>query len=65
MIEKRNLSRKRILKELYFSNTLSCAELCVKIGKSVPITTKLLNDLIEEGNVVEKGCIIPTIGCLE
>ena len=62
MIEKRNLSRQKILKELYFSNPLSCAELCMKIEKSIPITTKLLNDLIEEGNVVEKGYATSTGG---
>lgn len=62
MIEKRNLSRKKILKELYFKNSLSCAELCMKIEKSIPVTTKLLNDLIEEGNVVENGYAISTGG---
>ena len=55
MIEKKNLSKKKILKELYFKNSLSCSELCMKIEKSIPVTTKLLNDLIEEGQVVENG----------
>jgi len=47
--------KKAILKQLYFHNSLSCAELSDNISKSVPLTTRILNELIEEGNVVETG----------
>ena len=47
--------KKAILKQLYFHKSLSCAELSDNISKSVPLTTRILNELIEEGNVVETG----------
>lgn len=60
--EKKNLNKNKILKELYFSNTLSCADLCQKIDKSFPITTKLLTELIDEGIISETGYAISTGG---
>jgi len=47
--------RKNILRNLYFAGSLSCAELSGQINKSLPLTTKILNDLMIEGYVVEKG----------
>ncbi|WP_423148574.1 ROK family protein [Rubrolithibacter danxiaensis] len=47
--------RRKIIKELYFGNTLSCAELSNCINKSLPLTTKILNEQIKEGYVVETG----------
>lgn len=44
-----------IFREFYFSGTLSCADLSERIGKSLPLTMKLLNELIEEGYVNESG----------
>jgi predicted NBD/HSP70 family sugar kinase len=44
-----------IFREFYFSGTLSCADLSERIGKSVPLTMKILNELIEEGYVKESG----------
>ncbi len=44
-----------ILKELYFSAPLSCADLSDKIGKSLPYTIKILDKLIEDGALVESG----------
>lgn len=44
-----------IFKEFYFSGTLSCADLSERIGKSLPFTTKILNELIKEGYVTESG----------
>jgi len=44
-----------ILREFYFSNHLSCADLSDRIGKSLPFTTKILNELIDEGYVTESG----------
>ncbi len=59
---KNSLIRKKILKELYFSKTLSCAELGVKIDKSFPVTIKFIGELIEEGFVIEKGFATSTGG---
>ncbi|WP_205509513.1 ROK family transcriptional regulator [Longitalea arenae] len=62
MTEKNQLYRKKIIKHLYFSNMLSCADLSEKINKSLPVTTKMLGKLIEEGWVVETGFAASTGG---
>lgn len=55
MQEKKLGYRKNILRNLYFAGSLSCAELSGQINKSLPLTTKILSDLMIEGYVVEKG----------
>lgn len=55
MEEKQELFRKKIIKNLYYSNSLSCAELSSKINKSLPVTTKLLSGLIKDQYIVETG----------
>ncbi len=55
MAEKSILYKKRILKQLYFYDTLSCADLSAQINLSLPITTKMVNELIEESHVLETG----------
>jgi predicted NBD/HSP70 family sugar kinase len=62
MTEKNQLYKKKIVKHLYFSNTLSCADLSDKIKKSLPVTTKMLGKLIEEGWVTETGFAASTGG---
>lgn len=47
--------KRKIIRQLYFSNLLSCAELSVKIEKSLSLTTKMLNELIADGTVIETG----------
>lgn len=47
--------KRKIIRQLYFSNLLSCAELSQKIDKSLSLTTKILNELIAEGVVIETG----------
>lgn len=44
-----------IFREFYFSGTLSCADLSERIGKSIPLTMKIVNELIQEGYVTESG----------
>ncbi|HVW14125.1 MAG TPA: ROK family protein [Mucilaginibacter sp.] len=44
-----------IIKRLYFDKALSCAELSVLFDRSIPSIAKALNELIEEGFVVEQG----------
>ncbi len=55
MAGKTQLYRKRIVNHLYFSRMLSCAEVSERIEKSLSLTTKLLNELVEEGYVIETG----------
>src|SRR5688572_11872423 len=55
MTAKRDKYRNIIVQQLYFSHNLSCAELSRLMNKSLPLTTKLLNELLAEGVVVEKG----------
>jgi predicted NBD/HSP70 family sugar kinase len=44
-----------IIRQLYFEKSLSCAELSVVFDRSVPVITKSINELIEEGFVIEMG----------
>ena len=44
-----------IIKHLYFDKGQSCAELSEILDKSLPSTSKAINELIEEGLVVEDG----------
>lgn len=55
MAGKSALYKKKILKQLYFAGLLSCAEVSVRIDKSLSLTTKMLNELIAEGTVEETG----------
>jgi predicted NBD/HSP70 family sugar kinase len=52
---KKHFYKGLIFREFYFSGTLSCADLSERIGKSIPLTMKILNELIEEGYVKESG----------
>lgn len=54
-MEKQSVYRGKIIRELYFSNTASLAELSEKINKSLPLTTRILEELIGEGWVMETG----------
>ncbi len=62
MANKKSLYRKRILKELYFAPSSSCADLYPRINKSFPLVTKLLNELMEEELVIETGYAMSTGG---
>lgn len=55
MSEKKLLYKRKIIRQLYFANTLSLAEISLSIDKSLPLATKILNDLLESGEVLEKG----------
>ena len=61
-MERNILYKRRIVKHLYFSNVLSCADLSDKIHKSIPLTTKMLGKLMEEGMVTETGYAASTGG---
>ena len=42
-------------KHFYFKRILSCADLSILTSKSLPFTTKFLNELIADGSVIETG----------
>jgi predicted NBD/HSP70 family sugar kinase len=54
--------KKRIIKELYFGGLLSCSDLSERIGKSLPLTARMLDVLIEEGLAIERGYAASTGG---
>lgn len=49
------------MKKLYFSKYLSCADLCNQLDKSLPFMAKMLDELMEEGLIVETG-LAPSTG---
>ncbi len=55
MKTKNNKYKRLLIKNLYVKKDLSCAELSMRIGKSLPLTTQLLNSLTDEGYVIETG----------
>jgi predicted NBD/HSP70 family sugar kinase len=61
-MERNILYKRRIVKHLYFGNMLSCSDLSDKIHKSIPLTTKMLGKLMEEGMVTETGYAASTGG---
>ncbi len=54
--------KKKIIKELYGGKTLSCADISGKIQKSFPLTTKLINELLDDSLITETGFAISTGG---
>ncbi|WP_240410054.1 ROK family protein [Flavisolibacter nicotianae] len=54
--------KRKLIKQLYFGGMLSCTDLSVQTDKSLPVTTKALNELIEQGQVVETGYATSTGG---
>src|SRR3954469_8719678 len=62
MSDKNAQYQKRILKQLYFGSELSCLEISLLVSKSIPLTTKMLADLIKKGVVCESGFAASTGG---
>ncbi|WP_266202419.1 ROK family protein [Pontibacter kalidii] len=62
MFDKQVAYKRNIAKHLYFAGELSCADLSTLTGKSVPLTARLLGELVNEGTVVEKGYALSTGG---
>lgn len=61
MSDKKTLYKRGILKQFYFAQSLSCADLCEKMDKSLPLITKLIGELMDEGKVMETG-LAPSTG---
>jgi predicted NBD/HSP70 family sugar kinase len=52
---KNTLLKNMIIKRLYFDKALSCSELSELFGKSIPSIAKAVNELIDEGFVIDQG----------
>ena len=61
-VPKQTAYKRAVIKNLYFSGPLSCADLSLLTEKSLPLTAKIINELIEEGSVKEKGLASSTGG---
>lgn len=55
MTQKNVLYKKKIIKELYFAHLLSCSDISSLTHSSLPLVTKMLNELLEENVIVETG----------
>jgi predicted NBD/HSP70 family sugar kinase len=55
MSEKRYLFKKKLIKSLYFGGTLSSADLSAIVQKNIQITSKAINELVDEGSVLAAG----------
>ncbi len=62
MIDKQTAYKRKLQKHLYFAKELSCNDLSSLTNKSLPFTTKFLNELIANGSVVENGYASSTGG---
>lgn len=54
--------KEKILIHLYYQKELSIAELAKSLSKSTPIVTKAINDLLDQGIIVDKGLAASTGG---
>lgn len=55
MFDKRHLFKKQLIKNLYFGGVLSSADLSTLTEKNLQITSKAINELVEEGAVIAAG----------
>lgn len=52
---KKNYFKTLALREFYFSGKLSSTDLSERIGKSIPSVMKLIDELIDEGTIIDSG----------
>jgi len=62
MSTKTSFYKTEIIKELCFGNVLSAQQLSVLVDRSLPITIKLLTELVNEGMIIESGYALSTGG---
>src|ERR1700712_4768137 len=55
MAEKNTLYKKKIVKELFFAGKLSCSDLSTRMNISLPVATRMLNELIDANYIMETG----------
>jgi predicted NBD/HSP70 family sugar kinase len=51
-----------IIKNIYFNNPISCADLSDRVSKSIPMVTKAISELIDSGHIIENGHAASTGG---
>ena len=54
--------KEQIIKQLYYSDRLSCTDFSRPIHKSIPFTSATVNELIEENVLIEEGLATSTGG---
>jgi glucokinase-like ROK family protein len=54
--------KRKVIKELCFGNILSALEISVRIEKSLPLTTRIINELVEEKILEARGYASSTGG---
>jgi predicted NBD/HSP70 family sugar kinase len=47
--------KNQIIQEMYFSETVTCNDLSEALGRSIPLISKTVYELIQEGFILEKG----------
>jgi predicted NBD/HSP70 family sugar kinase len=62
MPDKQTMHKRKIIKHLYFEGPLSCADLSLLIKRSIPLTARVLSELVEESYVIETGLASSTGG---
>src|SRR5690348_3083336 len=62
MSTKTSFYKTEIIKELCFGNVLSAQQLSVLVDRSLPITIKILTELVNEGMIIESGYALSTGG---
>ncbi|HVZ97360.1 MAG TPA: ROK family protein [Chitinophagaceae bacterium] len=62
MITKTSYFKRKIIKELCFGNVLSAQQISVLVNRSLPVTIKLLSELVHEGMIIESGFALSTGG---
>ena len=55
MFDKRHLFKRHLIKNLYFRGILSSADLSNLTEKNLQITSKAINELVDEGAVIAAG----------
>jgi glucokinase-like ROK family protein len=51
-----------LLKHIYFEQSVSCPELSDIVGKSIPVVTKMVSELLDSGYITENGYAASTGG---
>ncbi len=62
MAGKSDLYKSKIIKELCLGNQLSGSDISLRIDRSLPLTLRILNELVKEGTVEERGYAASTGG---
>jgi glucokinase-like ROK family protein len=61
VLNKPERQKNEIIKQLYFGGILSCSDISDQIKKSIPLTGKLIDELVDAGFIEEKG-LAPSTG---